>query len=64
MSDKVNVIYRCGWCGYPVQENGEPLPEIKDNDDADKYLSKNISAKVKRVNSFCCKKGKQDDWDI
>ena len=54
---KAKKIYRCGWCGYPVSENGDFLPEIKDNDDASKYLRENKEATEILVNSSCCPNG-------
>ena len=55
-------IYRCGWCGYPVDKDGQPLPEIKDNDDAYDYLRKHEGCEVEQVNGFCCPNGAGDVW--
>lgn len=55
-------IYRCGWCGYPVDKDGQPLSEIKDNDDANEYLRKNEGATTKNVNGFCCPNGDETAW--
>lgn len=52
-----DCIYRCGWCGYPVDGEGGPLPEIKDNDDANKYLADHEGREVQQVNGFCCPDG-------
>lgn len=49
-----NVIYRCGWCGYPVDQNGSPLSEIKTNIDANRYLDEHKDCTEVHVNGFCC----------
>jgi hypothetical protein len=56
------VIYRCGWCGYPVDKDGELLLEIKDNDDANEYLKNNEAAETKNVNGVCCPNGNEECW--
>ncbi len=53
----MNVIYRCGWCGRPVQENGNELQGIIDDYDANQYLLNNINAEEIQVNGYCCPNG-------
>ncbi len=54
---KPMVIYRCGWCGLPVNKDGSLIDGINDNIDADKYLEKNRDAIVHNVNGVCCRGG-------
>ena len=43
------VIYRCGWCGLPTDESGEPLDV-----NPDEYLEENKTAKEELINGCCC----------
>ena len=60
-----DVIYRCGWCGLPVDKDGHFLPDVNNYEEADEYLEKHKNAKVIHVNGDCCPYGDQsyDDLD-
>lgn len=47
------TIYRCGYCGFPCNDKGEPLRV-----DAAEYLHKYRGAEVEHVHGFCC----EDQW--
>jgi hypothetical protein len=49
------VIFRCGWCGWPCNEDGSCM-EIS-NDAADAYLKEHESSEVECVNGACCPNG-------
>ena len=53
------IIYRCGWCGNPVDKNGEQLPEINSNHEANKYLETHKNCNEELVNGFCCPDGNE-----
>ena len=54
-AESKNVIFRCGWCGWPCNEDGSCIK--MDNDQADEYLKKHKEAKEKHVNGACCPNG-------
>jgi len=60
-----NVVYRCGWCGFPVDKDGHFLPDVNTPKDADEYLEKHKGADEVLVNGDCCPYGNEnpDDWD-
>ena len=45
-------IYRCGWCGFPTNKDGDPL-EV----DPDKYLEQHQNDEVVNVQGACCPNG-------
>jgi hypothetical protein len=60
MSDTTaNVIYRCGWCGTPVEAGGALLAAEKRErwPHPDQYFAAHADARVVRVNGFCCPNG-------
>ena len=50
-----DIIYRCGWCGFPCNKDGDVL-EL-DNDEAEDFLKMNKDSKVENVNGSCCPNG-------
>lgn len=50
----MDTIYRCGWCGMPVDKDGGVLPDMNTGEDCDKYLEEHKDAKLKQVNGVCC----------
>lgn len=56
-TNKMDEIYRCGWCGRPVKEDGNALQGIIDEYDANQYLLKNLDSKEINVNGYCCPYG-------
>lgn len=66
MSDQDRLpptIYRCGWCGTPVNENGGLLDEDTraEYPHPDLYLDAHADAEVRHVNGFCCPNGDNDE---
>jgi hypothetical protein len=55
---KRGVIFRCGWCGFPLDKKGDPLK--LDYDEATKYLRENITGLEKLLNGTCCPDGDRD----
>ncbi len=51
------VIYRCGFCGLPVNKDGSLIDDIKTNDAADKYLEQHKTNKEILVHGECCVDG-------
>lgn len=53
------TIYRCGWCGTPVEADGSQLGIAKRVrwPTPDQYLAAHADAKVEQVNGFCCPNG-------
>jgi len=60
-----DIIYRCGWCGLPVDKDGNFLPDVNNYKEADAYLKKHSGVKVELVNGECCPEGdgSTSDWD-
>jgi hypothetical protein len=55
MEDGINEkesIYRCGWCGFPTDDKGQPLE--MDNDAAYEYLEKHKDDINVSTNGHCC----------
>lgn len=55
--EEEDVIYRCGWCGLPVDKDGNFLRDVNNYKEADEYLKKHKNAKVIHVNGECCPEG-------
>jgi hypothetical protein len=53
------TIYRCGWCGTPVEADGSLLAAWKRVmwPYEDEYLAAHPAARVEHVNGFCCPYG-------
>lgn len=52
---KIDIIFRCGWCGFPCKDNGECLE--MNNGEANEYLLKHKDSEEKLVNGYCCPNG-------
>lgn len=50
------VIYRCGWCGNIVNENGKELGAF-DRNKAIHYIKNHENAIVKKTHGKCCPNG-------
>lgn len=57
------TIYRCGWCGTPVEADGSLLAVEKRRrwPRPDQYLAAHADARVEHVHGFCCPDGGRDD---
>ena len=47
-------LYRCGWCGLPVQQDGNMLDGTEK---AIKIIEKYGDRKTHKVNGWCCPSG-------
>lgn len=56
-------IYRCGWCGYPVDQNGDELHGVHDTASADEYLEAHHGAEEVLVDGVCCPGGPEQVRD-
>ena len=45
-------IYRCGYCGFPTDDKGQPL-EL-DNDEAQDYIKEHRDTLTVSTNGHCC----------
>ena len=60
---KVNIIYRCGWCGTPVTAVGSNIPRVHSSDQIQKYLDSHQECNIKHVNGACCPNGDGTCWE-
>lgn len=51
--------YRCGWCGWPCDENGLSLNITIE--DANKLCEENADSEPELVNGSCCPGGDMED---
>jgi hypothetical protein len=57
----MDVIYRCGWCGRPVKEDGGSL-DINYEADANQYMLEHKDAEEVQVQGYCCPNGDGGDY--
>ena len=56
-------LYRCGWCGYPTNAGGGPLPKVK-CEQAMRIIDHwghQTHRFVKKVHGICCRDDLHDD---
>lgn len=53
----MTTIYRCGWCGFPVDRDGSQLHGVGTPAEANDYLAAHHGAREEHVNGFCCPGG-------
>lgn len=58
MPDETEVIYRCGWCGYPTDQRGAPVPG-----DPAAYLEEHAGATEELVQGECCPRGNEEEQE-
>jgi hypothetical protein len=51
------VIFRCGWCGLPVNEDGSYIEGISTIQDINDYFEKHSGCEEHHVNGECCPNG-------
>jgi len=54
MCTENKILYRCGWCGLPVQKDGDPLPGLRTLKQVADYLATHAGEKEINVDGFCC----------
>lgn len=50
-------IYRCGWCGFPVDRDGSQLHGVGTTAEANEWLAAHADCREVLVNGFCCPGG-------